>query len=108
MVNYKSPGKSRVYNKKPQKIDNKLSRHKRLIAMYKRSMGIINDLCSPIDVTNRFINLTLQTIEEGSQSREFLLESKRSIRKTSDLLKRLNCYAKEIEREIVEISTSSE
>jgi hypothetical protein len=41
----------------------------------------------------------LQTIEEGSQSREFLLESKEGISKTLALLKRLNNYAKKIERE---------
>lgn len=106
MVKYTSPGNNRVNGKRPTLTNNKTNRHKRLISMCKRSMEIINDICIPIDVTNRFINLTLQTIEENSQSREFLLESKRSIRKTSNLLRRLNCYAKEIEREISEISTS--
>ena len=75
--------------------------------MGKRSLGVINDLCSPVDVTNRFINLTLQTIEENSQEREFLLESKKGIRRTSLLLKRLNRYAREIERELREIPTGS-
>ncbi|MFH0731617.1 MAG: hypothetical protein V2A72_01695 [Candidatus Omnitrophota bacterium] len=74
--------------------------------MGKVSRNIINQLCSPIDTVNRFINLTLQTIDEDSQGREFLLESKKGIRKTSSLVKRLNNYAVKIEREISEVSTA--
>ena len=113
MVEYTSPGK-KSHTQKPQrtkvkgdKVKNlKSSRCKKLAQIGKKSAGIINKLCNPIDVTNRFINLTLQTIDENSQGREFLLESKRGIRQTSDLLRRLNRYAKEIEREISEISGS--
>ena len=88
------------------KID--LTRYKKLACMGKISAGIINDLCSPIDAANRFINLSLQTTEENSQSREFLLESKQGIRKALQLIKRLNAYAKKIEREVVEISATSQ
>jgi hypothetical protein len=88
--------------------DGKSKRYKRLATIGRKSAGIINKLGSPIDVTNRFINLTLQTIGENSQGREFLLESKRGIRKTSHLLKTLNRYAREIEREISEISGGGE
>lgn len=82
---------------------NKPSRHKKLASMGKTSIGIINELYSPIDSINRFINLALQTIGENSQSREFLLESKEGIRKTSRLLKRLNTYIKRIEEGLHEI-----
>jgi hypothetical protein len=68
------------------------------------SVGIINELDSPIDSINRFINLALQTIGEGSQSRQFLLESKQGIRETARLLKRLNNYAKKMEKEFREIA----
>jgi hypothetical protein len=71
--------------------------------MGKISTGIINDIYSPIDSVNRFINLALQTIGEDSRSREFLIESKNGIRKTSQLLKKLNIYAKRIEKEFEEI-----
>lgn len=93
-------------HKKAQQQNNKwnLSRYKRLISMGKMSVGIINELDSPIDSINRFINLALHTIGEDSQSRQFLLESKQGIRKTSLLLKRLTRYAKKIEKEIQEIS----
>lgn len=67
-------------------------------------MEIINEISVPIDAVNRFLNLTLQTVDEGSQSREFLIESKAAIKKTSILLKRLNDYAKKLEKEIREIS----
>jgi hypothetical protein len=61
---------------------------------------IINELYSPIDAVNRFINLALQSIGENPQGRQFLLESKEGIRKTSQLLKKLNNYAGQIEEEI--------
>ena len=80
------------------------NRYKKLISMGKISAGIINELDSPIDSINRFINLALQTIGENAQSRQFLLESKQGVRKTSQLLKRLNNYAKRIEEEIKEMS----
>ena len=68
------------------------------------SKGIINELYSPIDAVNRFINLALHSIEENSQSRQFLLESKQGILKTSQLLKKLNSYARKIEKEIRDIT----
>lgn len=114
MVQYDSPGKKN-HTQKPRRTNGKNNngnngrskRYEKLAIIGKKSSGIINELCSPIDATNRFINLTLQTIDEKSQGREFLLESKRGIRKTSHLLRRLNRYAIEIEREISEISGSN-
>ena len=80
------------------------TRYKKIASMGRISTGIINDLYSPIDSINRFINLALQTIEEDSQSRQFLLESKQGIRKTARLLKKLDRYAKKIEKEFLEVS----
>jgi len=73
---------------------------KRIASAGLKSKGIINDLYDPIDATNRFINLALQGVDEGSQSRQFLLESKEGIRKTSQLLNKLNGYAKQMEKEL--------
>jgi len=78
----------------------KNGQYKRLATMGKISSNLINELYNPIDATNRFINLALQSIEEDSQGRQFLLESKTGIRKMSALLERLNKYAKKIEKEI--------
>ncbi len=74
--------------------------YKRLSSMGKISVGLINEMYTPIDAANRFINLALQTVGDGSQSRQFLLESKEGIRKTSALLRRLNNYARKIDKEI--------
>jgi len=79
-------------------------RYKRIDYIGKRSVDIINEMYSPIDSINRFINLALDTIGENSQSRQFLLESKQGIRKASALLKRLDDYAKKLEKEFKEIS----
>jgi hypothetical protein len=76
----------------------------RLASMGSASMNIINKLFTPIDATNRFLNLALQTVEEDSQSRQFLLESKMGLRRMSSLLKRLNTYAKKMEKEFDAIS----
>ena len=76
---------------------------RRLASMGAINKGLINELYSPIDATNRFINLALQAIGENPQGRQFLLESKEGIRKTSLLLKKLNNYAKKIEEEIQNI-----
>lgn len=71
-----------------------------LPSMCKAAIKTINELYSPIDAVNRFINLALHSLEEGSQNRQFLIESKRGIRKTSLLLKRLTDYTRRIEREV--------
>ena len=83
-----------------------LKEYKRLISMGRNSVDIINELYNPIDAINRFINLALQHIEEDSQSRQFLLESKSGVRKMSGLLKRLNNYAKRMEKEMVKITNN--
>ena len=74
--------------------------YKKLATMGKLSANIINELYNPIDATNRFINLALQSIEEDSQGRQFLLESKSGIRRMSSLLEKLDKYAKKLEKEI--------
>ena len=93
---------SSTQTRRPKSADskNRARRYKKLTSMGEVTKGIINDLSSPIDATNRFINLALQTIGENPQGRQFLLESKEGIRKTSLLLKKLNNYAKKIEVEI--------
>ena len=108
MVKFTAPKNGLTHRKKPRRAHTSHSRYKKLARMGKTSVGIINELCRPIDTINRFINLTLQTIGENSQGREFLIESKKGIRDTSLLLKKLNNHAKRIEREIREISTASE
>jgi hypothetical protein len=77
-----------------------------LSAMCKISAEIINQLYNPVDATNRFINLALQSLDEGSQSRQFLIESKQGIRRTAQLLKRLNVNTKRIEKAIRKMSMS--
>ena len=78
----------------------KNGQYKKLATMGKVSVDIINELYNPIDATNRFINLALQSIEEDSQGRQFLLESKSGIRRMSSLLERLDKYARKLEKEI--------
>jgi len=89
-------------------LNNQDCRSKKIASMGKRSVSLINKLYSPIDAVNRFINLALQTLDDGSQSRQFLIESKKGIRKTSALLRRLNDCVKKIEAETREISTPYE
>lgn len=84
------------------------NRFKRISLMGKRYNGIINEITNPIDATNRFINLALHSIGDNSQGRQFLLESKQGIRKTSGLLKKLNDYSKRIEKEIREIAKTND
>ena len=83
-------------------------RYEKFASMGRASVAIVNELYSPIDSINRFINLALQTMGEGSQSRQFLIESKQGIRKTSRLLNRLNNYSKKLEEEFKKISESDE
>jgi len=78
-------------------------RHVRLASMGKASITIINRLYNPIDAVNRFLNLALHNIEEDSQNRQFLLESKYGVRRMSVLLKRLIKYAKQMEKVFNEI-----
>ncbi|MFH1594736.1 MAG: hypothetical protein ABID09_08595 [Candidatus Omnitrophota bacterium] len=82
--------------------------YKRLASMGKVSVDIINKLYDPIDAINRFINLALQSVEEDSQSRQFLLESKSGIRKMSSLLNELNIYAGKLEKEMRVILEANE
>ncbi|MBI5144547.1 MAG: hypothetical protein HZA30_05730 [Candidatus Omnitrophica bacterium] len=105
MINSKNTVTLQANGKRaPANGKEEVRRYRRLVSMGRRSMRIINKLYNPIDSINRFINLALQSIEEDSQSRQFLLESKQGIRNTALLLKRLNSYAKKIEKEISEMS----
>ena len=79
-------------------------RYKKFESSRRASMDIINKLFTPIDTTNRFINLALHHMDEGSQSRRFLLESKSGVRTMTTLLKELDAYAKKMEAEISEIT----
>ena len=81
-----------------------LGKYSRLASMGKISVKILNKLYHPIDSTNRFLNLALTNLEEDSQSRQFLLESKTGLRKMLALLKRLNTYAKKMEKELYAIT----
>lgn len=106
MVKFNSFQKQKNVTKdKKSQNNNNSGRYKKLARLGTISAYTINEISSPIDAANRFINLTLQTVEENSQSREFLLQSKQGIRRTLLLLKKLNNYAKRIEREIREMST---
>ena len=90
------------------KKNNNQQRFKKLSLLRSKYKGIINEISSPVDSTNRFINLALNTVGDNSQSRQFLLESKQGIRKTAVLLKKLNDYSKRIEGEIREMADTSE
>jgi len=77
-----------------------LGKYRKLLSLGKVSSNIVTDLYNPIDATNRFINLALQTVEEGSQNRQFLLDSKSGLRQMSLLLRKLSKYAKRMEEEL--------
>lgn len=111
MIKYQKYQLLKVTEGSNQKIDKEEKdspayQYGKIFRMSKISMEIMNEIYAPIDTINRFINLTLQTMEENEQGREFLLESKLAIRKTVVLLKRLNNYAKKIEKEIRELSAN--
>ena len=88
--------------------NNNHSGFKKLSMMGKRYKDIISEISNPVDSTNRFINLALNTVGDNSQGRQFLLESKQGIKKTAALLKKLNDYSLKIEKEIVEMSKIDE
>jgi hypothetical protein len=96
---------------KNQKRGKKISgahRYKKLSSIGEASKGILNDMSSPIDATNRFINLALQSIGENPQGRQFLIESKEGIRKTSLLLQKLSQNIRKFEEEIAEMARREE
>ena len=100
MINYSLPGSNKPLDTisaeevPPKAFDN----HRKLISMGRITKSIISDLCDPVDAANRFINLTLQELADNSQEKEFLLESKKGIKKASELIKELSYYANEIEK----------
>ena len=101
---------SKVHNgdKRPKRAktnnhNNNSDQYSKLASMGKISVDLINKMYNPVDAAYRFVNLALQRIEEDSQSRQFLLESKSGLRKMSTLLKKLNNYAKKIEKEMVKL-----
>ncbi len=106
MVNLNNNNKRKNNNSKNNHNNNNNREYKRLISMGRNSVDIINELYNPIDAINRFLNLALQHIDEDSQSRQFILDSKSGVRKMSSLLKRLNNYAKRMEKEMVRITNN--
>lgn len=97
MINSSNNQKNRL---KKNGAGKRPAKYRKLVSMGEATKGVINELYNPIDATNRFINLALQSIGENPQGRQFLLESKEGIRKTSLLLKKLNNYTKKVESEI--------
>ena len=96
---------------KSQRRDKNISaanRYKKLSSIGVASKSILNDMSSPIDATNRFINLALQSIGENPQGRQFLIESKEGIRKTSLLLQKLGQNIRKFEEEIAEMAEREE
>lgn len=79
-------------------------KYEKLASMGKMSRNIINSLYSPIDAMNRFLNLALQNIEEESQSRQFLLETKLGLKRMSALIGKLDVCADKLEKEVNEVS----
>ncbi|MDB4349692.1 hypothetical protein OAA99_01925 [Omnitrophica bacterium] len=78
--------------------------YNKLASMGHASRKLVSRLYNPIDAMNRFLNLALQTTDEDSQSRQFLLESKVGLRRMSLLLRKLDTYTKKIEKASDEIS----
>ena len=76
----------------------------RLTSTGKVSKGIILDLVNPIASANRFLTLALESADENSQSRQFMLESKTALRQVAQLVSQLDEYAQQIEKEFSGIS----
>ena len=100
MINSNKTIKSQTHKKKSSASN----KYKKIASIGEISRSILSDISSPIDATNRFINLALQSIGENPQGRQFLIESKEGIRQMSDLLQKLNQYAKKLEDEIRDMS----
>ena len=81
----------------------RIKRYRRLGSMGKASINLITDIYNPLDSINRFINLALDTMGDGSTSRQFLLDSKEGIRETSKLLRKLDDYSRKMAKEFKEI-----
>jgi hypothetical protein len=96
MIKSLNKSKNQVLRKKRSLAN----RYKKLVSIGEISKDIISDMSSPIDATNRFINLALHSIGENPQGRQFLIESKEGIRKTSVLLQKLNQCARKLEEEV--------
>ncbi len=94
---------SKNKNHRSNGSNNNHPKFKKLSMMGKRYRDMMGEISNPIDSTNRFINLALNTVGDNSQGRQFLLESKQGIKKVAVLLKRLNDYSQKIEKEILEI-----
>lgn len=92
-----TPNNNKNNNKKEKKG------YKRLATMGKVSTNLINELYYPLDAVNRFLNLALQSTDDDSQNRQFLLESKSGVRKMLTLVKRLNDYAQKMEKEMMKV-----
>ena len=95
------------HNGKLRKNKKESIRFRSVASMCKTATAIISQLYNPIDTSNRFINLALQSLEEDSQSRQFLIDSKHEIRRASILLKRLIIFTKEMEEQLQRISQDS-
>ena len=105
MVKYSKPRNGNSDTKgSSRSSDKEKSRYKDLLDIGRASSDIIHKLYTPVDATNRFLNLALDNVNDSAQSRQFLLESKTGVRQMAELLNELNSYAKKIEAVLDEIS----
>ena len=101
MIKYRPSKRNAKINPSNRSASKNLTRrYNKLVSLRRDSAGIISELCNPVDAVNRFLNLALEHIEENSQTRQFILESKIGVRKMAALLKRLDTYARKMEREM--------
>lgn len=99
MVNSTKVNKKQAFENKDLK-----RRFKKLASIGEISKEILSDIASPLDATNRFINLAMHSIGDGDEGRQFLIQSKEGIRKTSVLLEKLNLCARKLEEEMRHIA----
>ncbi|MBP7088268.1 MAG: GAF domain-containing protein [Candidatus Omnitrophica bacterium] len=89
-----------IYLEDQKKLNDELSKelgklrksqdqHKKLSSLGKFVGGVVHELNNPLDGVIRYINLTLDSMEENGVSREYLLEAKKGLSRITQFVRSL-------------------
>jgi two-component system NtrC family sensor kinase len=85
-----------------RELERRLEISERLAMIGKLAAGVAHELNNPLDGVIRFVKLTLDTLEEGTDAREFQEDALRGLRRMSSIVKDLLTFSRNIALEVEE------
>jgi signal transduction histidine kinase len=94
--------RERRLRERSRELEHRLEISERLAMIGKLAAGVAHELNSPLDGVIRFVKLTLETLEKGTDARDFQEEALSGLMRMSAIIKDLLTFSRNIALEIEE------